>query len=84
MTDAWTPISGPTLGSTWRSDTPGQRVPDARAASTKSLLITWIVPARVTRAKLGMVASPIAVIAVTGDAPNRAASRIASSSAGKA
>lgn len=72
------------LGRTWRRATSHRPVPAARAARTKSLAITCSVPARATRAKAGMVATPIATIAVTVEAPKPAASRIAISSAGKA
>ena len=72
------------LGRTCRRAIPHRDVPEERAASTKSLAITCNVPARETRANAGMLATPIATIAVTVDAPNTEASRIASSNAGKA
>ena len=58
--------------------------PPARAASTNSVLITCSVPDRAIRANDGIVAMPIATIAVSVSAPNTAPNMIASSSAGNA
>ena len=73
-----------TFGSTCRTAIGNGCRPAARAASTYSVRITWSAPLRITRAKLGTEAMPMAIIAVSVLAPNTAPNMMASSNAGNA
>ena len=58
-----------TLGSTWRRPMANGRRPAARAASTYSVRMTWSAPLRTSRAKLGTVAMPMAIMATNVEPP---------------
>ena len=64
-TEHWTMTRLATLGSTWWVAMPNGRRPAARAARTYSERMTPSAPLRTTRTNEGMVAMPMATIAVT-------------------
>ena len=68
-TDACTMTSPATLGMTWRTAIPSGERPAARAATTYSVFITPSAPERVMRAKAGIVAMPMAIIATRVEPP---------------
>ena len=72
------------FGSTWRRVICNGPSPQARAASTNSRDQTALADARVTRAKLGMLKMPMAMIELTMPAPNTAVIMMADRMAGNA